>query len=339
MIRLNRELAKAGARFAEASGMLGLLDRLGSGRPSNLHVLMYHRVAQVEDDPLQCPHLISATPDDFAVQMQWLRDHHAVVSVDELIEAVQGARRLPARAVLITFDDAYADFAKNAWPVLERLGLPAALFVPTAFPSDPGAEFWWERLYRAVYSVRDPSALPLCADLPAGRNRSRLAIFRHLRSYVSALPHAEAMAFVDALCERTGTPARTGTVLGWDELRALAQQGLKVCAHTRTHPRLDRICHNEVRTELAGSLADLADEIGEALPVLAYPAGALDRSVVRITQELGFRVGFTTRRGVADLERDHPLELPRIPVSRSVTLPIFRAQLLRQVACLNGVWK
>ena len=63
------------------------------------------------------------------------------------------------------------------------------------------------------------------------------------------------------------------------------------------------------------------------------------REYVRIAQELGFQVAFATRRGVADLERDHPLELPRIPVSRSVTLPIFRAQLLAQVASLNGVWK
>ena len=71
----------------------------------------------------------------------------------------------------------------------------------------------------------------------------------------------------------------------------------------------------------------------------AYPGGAYDQSVVRATEELGFRVGFTTRRGVADLAHDHPLELPRIPVSQSVTLPIFRAQLLSQFASLNGLWK
>jgi peptidoglycan/xylan/chitin deacetylase (PgdA/CDA1 family) len=319
--------------------MLGLLDRFGSPAPSRVHVLMYHRVARTADDPSLCPELISATPEDFAAQMKWLREHHAVVSLDELVDAVRGVRRLPPRAVMITFDDAYADFAENAWPVLESLGLPAALFVPTAFPSDRSAEFWWDRLYRAVHSVPGPSALLRRAGLPAGRKESRLAIYRRLRDRTKALPHAEAMALVDGLCQQAGTPARVRTVLGWDELRALARQGLRLCAHTRTHPMLDRVCHEELRAELAGSLDDLTNEIGEAPPVFAYPGGAVTRSVVSVAQEIGIRVGFTTRRGVADLERDHPLQLPRIPVSRGVTLPLFRAQLLAQFASLNGLWK
>ena len=108
--------------------------------------------------------------------------------------------------------------------------------------------------------------------------------------------------------------------------------------------RVDRLSRDildrpEVRAQLAGSQADLTKEIGESPAVFAYPAGVVDRSVVRITQELGFRLAFTTRHGVADLERDPPLELPRIPVSRSVTLPILRALLLPQVASLNGLWK
>jgi peptidoglycan/xylan/chitin deacetylase (PgdA/CDA1 family) len=340
MVRLSRELATAGARLADASGMLRLFDRLGSGSSSQIHVLVYHRVARSADGPSSlCRDLVSATPDDFATQMMWLREHHAVVSLDELVDAVRGVSTLPRRAVLITFDDAYADFADNAWPVLKGLGLPAAMFVPTAFPGDPDAEFWWERLHRAVHSASEPSGLLRRAGLPVGGNGSRLAIYRQLRDQTKALPHADAMALVDELCDEAGTPARARTVLGWDELRALARQGLRLCAHTRTHPMLDRIGDAEIRAELSGSLTDLTKEIGEAPPVFAYPGGAFNRSVVRITQELGFRVGFTTKRGVADLTRDHPLELPRIPVSRGVTLPIFKAQLLSQFASLNGLWK
>ena len=339
MVRLRGELASAGARLAEASGILGLLDRLGSGSPSQIHILTYHRVARTVDDSSLCPELVSATPEDFAKQMQWLREHRAVVSLDELIEAVRGECPLPSQAVLITFDDAYADFADNAWPVLEDLGLPATMFVPTAFASDQNAEFWWERLHRAVHSDSDPGALLGRAGLSADLDTSRLTVYRRLRDRTKALPHAEAMELVDGLCEQAGTCARVGTVLGWDELRALARKGLRLCAHTRTHPMLDRVSDEELRSELAGSLEDLTKEIGEASAAFAYPGGAINRSVVRAVQEFGFRVAFTTRRGVADLERDHPLELPRIPVSQGVTLPIFAAQLLPQFAFLNGLWK
>ena len=38
--------------------------------------------------------------------------------------------------MLLTFDDAYRDFATNAWPTLKRYGLPATLFVPTAYAGE-----------------------------------------------------------------------------------------------------------------------------------------------------------------------------------------------------------
>ena len=38
-----------------------------------------------------------------------------------------------ARPVLLTFDDAYADFYEDAFPTLQRHGFPATLYVPTAY--------------------------------------------------------------------------------------------------------------------------------------------------------------------------------------------------------------
>ena len=80
------------------------------------------------------------------------RDYY-VASMDEALEAVVKNRPLPARAVLLTFDDAYRDFAVNAWPTLKQYGLPATLFVPTAYAGSQPQEFWWDRLYRALRSA------------------------------------------------------------------------------------------------------------------------------------------------------------------------------------------
>lgn len=38
---------------------------------------------------------------------------------------------LPPRTLVITFDDAYQDFAESAFPVLDRYNFPATVFVPT----------------------------------------------------------------------------------------------------------------------------------------------------------------------------------------------------------------
>src|SRR6266480_1595331 len=46
------------------------------------------------------------------------------------LDALREAR--PRRGAILTFDDAYADFATAAWPLLRARGYPAALMVPTA---------------------------------------------------------------------------------------------------------------------------------------------------------------------------------------------------------------
>src|SRR5437867_4251379 len=95
-----------------------------------LRVLTYHRVSTPAADPDLNPRLISATPKAFDGQMRWLRRRHAVVPMAQVLDAVERGKGLPRRAVLVTFDDAYADLADHAVPILEALRLPATLFVP-----------------------------------------------------------------------------------------------------------------------------------------------------------------------------------------------------------------
>jgi peptidoglycan/xylan/chitin deacetylase (PgdA/CDA1 family) len=65
--------------------------------------------------------------DVFAAQMEVLAASGVpVVSLDALTSDER-----PERAVVITFDDAFEDFARAAWPVLARLGFPATVYVPT----------------------------------------------------------------------------------------------------------------------------------------------------------------------------------------------------------------
>ncbi len=49
-----------------------------------------------------------------------------------LAAAAQG-ETLPARTVVVTFDDGFSSVYTQAWPVLQRLGIPATVFVNTAY--------------------------------------------------------------------------------------------------------------------------------------------------------------------------------------------------------------
>src|SRR5262245_62081377 len=116
-----------------------------------LRVVTYHRVAEAEHTPLLDPSMISATPTDFRRQIEFVRQYYDVVSLQDVLDFLGHGRRLPKRPVLLTFDDAYRDFATVVWPILKQHRLPATLFVPTAYASDPDSAFWWDRLYRALF--------------------------------------------------------------------------------------------------------------------------------------------------------------------------------------------
>jgi peptidoglycan/xylan/chitin deacetylase (PgdA/CDA1 family) len=68
----------------------------------------------------------------FRRQMTKLRDDCHVVTLKEaLFDSASSGRGRPV--VALTFDDAFLNFRRVAWPILAELGLPAVLYVPVGF--------------------------------------------------------------------------------------------------------------------------------------------------------------------------------------------------------------
>jgi biofilm PGA synthesis lipoprotein PgaB len=61
-------------------------------------------------------------------QFSWLRDNgYHPVSLEQIVRAREGGVALPDKAVLLTFDDGYADFHAHVYPVLKLFGYPAVI--------------------------------------------------------------------------------------------------------------------------------------------------------------------------------------------------------------------
>jgi len=94
------------------------------------------------------------------------------------------------------------------------------------------------------------------------------------------------------------------------ELLELADAGIAIGAHTRTHPDLRTCSDSELEYEIAGARADLEDLLGVSIYSFAYPGGLHDDHVVAAVSRAGFRSAVTTRPGWLKRASD-PLRIRR----------------------------
>lgn len=93
---------------------------------NGISILMYHSVGDNGSH-------ITVTTDQFAEQMQYLKDKgYTVVSLRECIERIKKGGNV-ADTVVITFDDGYEDNYTNAYPILKEHAFPATIFVATNY--------------------------------------------------------------------------------------------------------------------------------------------------------------------------------------------------------------
>jgi peptidoglycan/xylan/chitin deacetylase (PgdA/CDA1 family) len=122
-----KQLLKNGVyrSLGEITTGLGVADGAGD---ASLRVLMYHKINDVAENPLSVPVGL------FDEQLGLLRDlGYTVVDLEQVLDHYTLGTPLPARSVLITFDDGYRDNMENAVEVLRRHGYPAVLFVPIGY--------------------------------------------------------------------------------------------------------------------------------------------------------------------------------------------------------------
>lgn len=284
-------------------------------------ILLYHRVTELALDPNR----LAVSSANFRDHMTLLRSEYKPLSLEQAAVALEGDR-VPRRAVVVTFDDGYADNLEHAQPVLADTGVPATVFVATGYV-DKTDEFWWDELERLVLlGGESQRELRLTR---AGKARSwsmatpeqRLDTYHQL-SRVLRFGTADELGYaLQQLRRWAGEPAegrqrsthRPLTAAELVELRNGSAQ-VEVGAHTRWHMAL-RTQTDEIQLqETAGSRDDLEAWLNERADSFAFPFGepGLDykRKTVQLIREMGFRRAVSNLPAPAT-KRSPQLELPR----------------------------
>jgi peptidoglycan/xylan/chitin deacetylase (PgdA/CDA1 family) len=102
----------------------------------SLPVLMYHSVS---DTPTASTQALSVRPGMFGAQLCSLRRQGFTgLTFGELAQRRRTGQPFPARPIVLTFDDGYADLIEEALPKLIEHGFPATVFVTTGWLRDAG---------------------------------------------------------------------------------------------------------------------------------------------------------------------------------------------------------
>ena len=119
------------------TGFLCLEREAARGVP----VLSYHQVNDEDNNALTVPTAV------FEQQMAYLHDngYHAITP-DQLNAYLTEGAPLPEKPVLITFDDVYRDNYENAFPVLQKYGMTATIFLISDFMDRFDKYLTWQQV-------------------------------------------------------------------------------------------------------------------------------------------------------------------------------------------------
>ena len=89
---------------------------------------MYHYVRDLNNS--RYPEIKGCDVSSFKEQVGYIKKHYNPVTVEEVIDVYYNGGKLPDHAILLTFDDAYADHFTHAFPILEHEHIQGVFFPP-----------------------------------------------------------------------------------------------------------------------------------------------------------------------------------------------------------------
>ena len=146
------EVLTSAAKWVGGRIALLLALVLGSNARGRAGILLYHAVSPSFGSLHRGS--LNVTPRRFREQLEGLIDAgYRFWPLRDVLASASRGEHLPGRVAVVTFDDGFASVYLHAFPVLKDLGVPATVFLTTAFIGDPDPfpfDHWGRRHREAV---------------------------------------------------------------------------------------------------------------------------------------------------------------------------------------------
>ncbi len=299
-----------------------------------LTVVIFHQVAPVPPGEAWPPWTVP--PQFFEQCLRFFRKHYTPVGLSEVLEAVtEGGKPLPPRALLVTFDDGWANNFEVAQPILQRLEIPAVLF--TVAGIENGRQCWQEPLLQAYFAggFDDSQRAAIWRRLgePSAADVNRLL------ARLENLPPSRRQELLSAAGIELSAAPSSPVMWTASQLEAWAStNGLAIGSHGLTHHPLTLVADAkgeaaQSRTRLEAILSKTRHGLVESI---SAPHGLYDDRVLDACASAGYRTVFTSDAILNVVEGGRPSNLlgrvePAVPYfadSRGNLIPYRLAALL-----------
>ena len=320
-------------------------------REQKLTIVMYHYVRDLKNS--RYPSIKGLDTELFRGQVEYLYKHYNFVTVEQVIAAFDKQEKLPSKAVLLTFDDAYIDHFTNVFPILHKKNIQGAFFPPVkAITQHRVLDV--NKIHFILASVKDISLLLDDIKLLLNEYRSEYNLesydyyFEKLAQanrfdtkeviFVKRLLQVELdeslrLIFTDKLFSKfVSSDEETFSkelYMSEDQIECMVNSGMHIGSHGYDHYWLGSLPKEKQELEIQESIKFI-QKVGGNIDnwTIGYPYGNYNEDTISLLKQYNCKLGFTTKVDIAEInasENDERFKLPRLDTNdlpKNLDLPV-----------------
>ena len=226
----------------------------------------------------------------FEKKIAYLKSRYNIISLNEFKDFIFNGKKLPSKALLLTFDDGDYSLYTNALPILKKYNTAITLFIITGL-IDTNLPFWWDEIR---YYFPKSEWLKQVAAVKKLSDKSRIEFINNLR-------------------KNSDKPIFNYRQLTTSELKELNAAGVSIANHSHTHPMFDKCELDQMKNELILSSSFLK-KLNFDSDIFAYPNGNYSVESEQSIIDNGIKVCFLFDHKM-NSQKINPLRVSRIKVS------------------------
>ena len=312
---------------------------------SEVTVVMYHYVRDLNNS--RYPNIKGLDIEKFKKQIKFFKENYNFIKIEDIITYYKNPKekKLPEKAILLTFDDGYKDHYTYVLPVLLENNIQGSFYIPTKCFQDKKVldvnkihfilescigeegkilkeiEEYLEKNKdsRVSFSYND-----YFKEYAVNSRFDKKEVIFIKRMLQVVLPEDYRKKLVDILFKKYVCTIGGDKIISerafWEELyltpeqiRMMEKLGMHIGFHSHDHVWLNSLSKEEQEFQIKSSI-NYFKEIGikTGKMTLSYPYGGYNEESVELIKKYEVPLAFTTKVAIADLNKDEYYALPRL---------------------------